>query len=517
MYVIQYGLATNVHYLNCTFNSNSIPAGADGIELARSTFDADAVVQDPNDDAASNAMWNIGDGGEYHANVGRRDYLVAATTRLAGYHVPDGSIYASTLVDSEGNLLVDAEELSYYLVTAAGLWTWTDPIWLTAQLPFATETAVGGFLNVPDTALDYGYVHLDDTGHLRLLDYEILRSGTLAYQLGEDITLTGLTLEALQAELDDRVNNRVAFPNMAQIARQQSMSYDSRVINITIELVDDPNQPVVRLHGIDSRFGAVVNLTITGNASANTILLISDCQRIKINNIIGGTPTIQLVNCGLYYDALVLDAVGSVSGLHLWYEPMMPWSDVANISVDGLTVTAVDPQVIPEDIDFWSPEDPNDNHYEYALRSITFDGTGQVVGASIMIRNNSTYNVDPGETLYISDFKLPQGVALNYPKSRIAKQIRIDGTFVSAYWSTQDSQYILTTTSFTAVSQTYSADVSEGYVDYVEQLGTISLFSNTVVTANLSGYINGQPVQPGVDIDGWAPDSFHVFSGGIVS
>ena len=162
-------------------------------------------------------------------------------------------------------------------------------------------------------------------------------------------------------------------------------------------------------------------------------------------------------------------------------------------------------------------EDPNDNHYEYALRSITFDATGQLIGASIMIRNNSTYNVDPGVSIYVSDFRLPQGSDLTYPKSRISKQLRIDGTFVSAYWSTIDSQYILTTTSFSAVSQTYTAALTDGELDYVENLGTISLFSNTIVTSNVSGRINDTAFSIGSDIDGWTPDSFHVFDGGIVS
>ena len=120
-------------------------------------------------------------------------------------------------------------------------------------------------------------------------------------------------------------------------------------------------------------------------------------------------------------------------------------------------------------------------------------------------------------SIYVSDFRLPQGSDLTYPKSRISKQLRIDGTFVSAYWSTIDSQYILTTTSFSAVSQTYTAALTDGELDYVENLGTISLFSNTIVTSNVSGRINDTAFSIGSDIDGWTPDSFHVFDGGIVS
>ena len=462
-------------------------------------------------------MWNIENGGEYHANAGRHDYLIASTRREAGYEPPEGYyIVGSTDMIEDGLLVVDAEELNYYLVTATSAWTWTDAIWLTSQIPLATETAVGGFLNVPDNAVDNGYIFRDDTGHLRLLDYELLRTGTLAYRLSADVNLSGLTMDALQAELDDRVNERVAFPTTDQMQSRLQYRRNPSVIEITLELTDDESTPIVYLRNIDSRFGTSIYVHVTGNATSATTLVISNCQKVKIDNNIYGSPTIKLINCGLCYDSIIMDKLDTISGLTLWYEPMDTTASAA-ISVDGLTVTDRSPQATPQEIDFWSVEDPNDNHYEYALRSITFDATGQLIGASIMIRNNSTYNVDPGVSIYVSDFRLPQGSDLTYPKSRISKQLRIDGTFVSAYWSTIDSQYILTTTSFSAVSQTYTAALTDGELDYVENLGTISLFSNTIVTSNVSGRINDTAFSIGSDIDGWTPDSFHVFDGGIVS
>lgn len=516
MYVIQDGLATKVQYVMSTYNSNSIPATCTGLELAKQEFDSDDVSHDPANGAA-NSMWNIENGGEYHANVGRHDYLIASTRREAGYEPPEGYyIVGSTDMIEDGLLVVDAEELNYYLVTATSAWTWTDAIWLTSQIPLATETAVGGFLNVPDNAVDNGYIFRDDTGHLRLLDYELLRTGTLAYRLSADVNLSGLTMDALQAELDDRVNERVAFPTTDQMQSRLQYRRNPGVIEITLELTDDESTPIVYLRNIDSRFGTSIYVHVTGNATSATTLVISNCQKVKIDNNIYGSPTIKLINCGLCYDSIIMDKLDTISGLTLWYEPMDTTVSAA-ISVDGLTVTDRSPQVTPQEIDFWSVEDPNDNHYEYALRSITFDATGQLIGASIMIRNNSTYNVDPGVSIYVSDFRLPQGSDLTYPKSRISKQLRIDGTFVSAYWSTIDSQYILTTTSFSAVSQTYTAALTDGEPDYVENLGTISLFSNTIVTSNVSGRINDTAFSIGSDIDGWTPDSFHVFDGGIVS
>lgn len=524
MYVVQQGEVTNLKYEYSFYAEISSSAQpplttelSSGIKLAQQSFDADAVIHD-SAPGAPNEMWNIGSGGIYHGSVGRHDYLVSVTTREIGYQTPEGSIYELTpgIADDKGVLIVSATEYSVYVVVSAGAWSWTDPIWVTAQMPLATEQAVGGFLNVPSDALDSGYVYRDATGHLRLLDYELLRTGTLAYRLSEDITLTGLTMEALQSELDDRVNERVAFPTNAQMNIRAQYGLNPSVIELTVELVDDETADTVYIRGIDSRFGTSVNLHISGTATSATTLVITNCEKIRIDNNISGSPTIKLVNCGLCYDSVVLDKISVISGLSLWYEPMDS-RVVSSISVDGLTVTARSPQVIPEELDFWSVENPNDNHYGYALRSITFDATGQLIGASIMIRNNSTYNVDPGMSIYVSDFRLPQGVDLTYPKSKISKQLRIDGTFVSAYWSTLDRQYILTTTSFSAVSQTYEATIVEGGLEYTEHLGTISLFSNTVVTSNVSGKINDTTFVMGSDIDGWTPDSFHVFDGGIVS
>ena len=517
MYVIQWGLAASVRYVASVYNSDAVPMVCTGLELANQTFDGDAVSHDTSDGGA-NSMWAIGNGGEYHANAARHDYLVGVTQRSIGYVVPTGTsiLGSSDMVDSNGALLVDADEVNYYLITATSGWTWTDPLWLTAQIPLATEQAVGGFLNVPETALDGGYVFRDETGHLRLLDYDLLRSGTLAYRLSEDVVLTGLTMEALQSELNDLVNQRVAFPTDELMATRAANDQMPNVINITIELADEGTDQTIYLTGVNSRFGTSIYLHITGNATSNTRLVITDCEKIRIDNNIYGSPTIDIYRCGLCYDATILNRLNIISGLSLWHEPLTN-SRASNISVDGLTVMARDPQIIPEEIDFWSSLDVNDNHYQYALRSVTFDTSGDIVGASMIIRNNSTYNVDPGQTIYVTDFQLPQGNDLTYPTVRLNKPLRITGTFVSAYYSTPDAQYILTTTEFTAVSQTYSAVENEGEVDVVENMGTLALFANTIVTANVSGSIGGLPFAIGADIDGWTPDAFHVFDGGIVS
>lgn len=502
MYVIQYGLVTSLVYVDA-FEDSYVPAECNGVELARQTFDlADVVTTHGNGDP--NSMWAIGSGSDLRGATGdsltdQHDYVVAIATNPADDTHPDPYL-----------------KYYYYKVTATGPWTWTDPLWLTAQIPFATEQAIGGFLNVPDTALDSGYVYLDDTGHLRLLDYELLRSGTLAYRLSNDVSLTGLTMEALQSELNDLVNQRVAFPTDELMAYRVSNGLMPNVINITIELADEGTEQAVYLSGIDSRFGTSIYLHITGNATSNTKLIITDCEKIRIDNNIYGSPEINLYRCGLCYDADIMDKLNIISGLTLWHEPLTN-TRADELSVDGLTVMAKDPQVITSQLDFWSELDPNDNHYEYALRSITFDSTGDIVGASLLIRNNSSYNVDPGQTIYVADFELPQGIQLTYPRSRMNKPLRITGTFVSAYYSEPDQVYLLTTTEFTAVSQTYSAVESGGVIDLEESLGTIAVYANTIVTSDVSGSVGGQPFSVGSAIDGWAPDSFHVFDGGITS
>ena len=524
MYVVQQGEVTNLRYqysfyasVGSTIQPPLTPELTSGIKLAQQAFDPDAVTHDTAY-GAPNGMWNIGNGGVYHGSPGRHDYLVSTTTRETGYQTPSGSVYEYSpgMTDSDGVLLVDAVEYSFYMVVSAGVWSWTDPLWVTAQIPLATEQAVGGFLNVPDTALDNGYVYRDDTGHLRLLDYELLRSGTLAYRLSNDVSLTGLTMEALQSELNDLVNQRVAFPTDELMAYRVANGLMPNVINITIELADEGTEQAVYLSGIDSRFGTSIYLHITGNATSNTKLIITDCEKIRIDNNIYGSPEINLYRCGLCYDADIMDKLNIISGLTLWHEPLTN-TRADELSVDGLTVMAKDPQVITSQLDFWSEIDPNDNHYEYALRSITFDSTGDIVGASLLIRNNSSYNVDPGQTIYVADFELPQGIQLTYPRSRMNKPLRITGTFVSAYYSEPDQVYLLTTTEFTAVSQTYSAVESGGVIDLEESLGTIAVYANTIVTSDVSGSVGGQPFSVGSAIDGWAPDSFHVFDGGITS
>lgn len=400
----------------------------------------------------------------------------------------------------------------YYKVKDSKPRSWSNFILLTGEIPLAQESVIGGFYNVPvntSATSDAGYVYLDETGHLRLLDYGLLRSGTLAYQLGEDIELPkGLTLDELQNHLDEFVNERIAFP--ADKHRLESST--PNLINIYLDISKDDEGGDLYIRNIDSRFGAAVYLHISGDASDNVTVHISDCERFRISsNLLYGGPKISLYRTAIYYDAAVLnyihtshltDGLNGMTDIKLWYERFED-SD-ANLVVDGMTVSEMDAPIISNDVEFWNNSSANDNHYFYALKSITFSGEGEIVSCQMLVANDSTQNVDPGHKLIMSKFKLPQGYGLLYPDTCLTKPLKITGSFVSAYLSgTPSDGWVITDTNFTALTGVYDAFAQGESIE-----GTIAFHSNTnVIEADL-----------GVEtIPGWQSDSYHIFSGGVIS
>lgn len=400
----------------------------------------------------------------------------------------------------------------YYKVKDSKPRTWSSFILLTGETPLAQEDVIGGFYNAPvdNSAInDAGYVYLDENGHLRLLDYGLLRSGTLAYQLGEDIELPkGLALDELQVYLDEFVNERIAFPT----DKHRLESKTPNLINIYLDVSADQDGGDLYVRNIDSRFGAAVYLHISGDAADNVTIHISDCERFRISsNLRHGGPKIRLYRTSIYYDASVLnyiqtshltDSVKGMRDIKLWYARFED-SD-ANLVVDGMTVSEMDAPIVSSDIDFWNKSSPNDNHYFYALKSITLSGEGEIVGCQMLVANDSTNNVDPGHKLILSKFKLPQGYGLLYPDTCLTKPLKITGSFVSAYLSNSPSDgWVVTNTNFTALTGVYDA-FSQG--EPVE--GQISFHSDTnVIAADL-----------GVEtIPGWQSDTYHIFSGGVIS
>lgn len=478
MYVVLPGIISAYTYASKVDNSDQVPSDLTGIEIQKDTWDnteGDLTV-DTTDPDTYGQYFDLSAGFRGQLNI---DYFMI--------HVITGE---------------DTYSRYYYKVSATGNREYSSPVQVTAEFPLAQEEIIGGFYNVPETALDNGYVFRDETGHLILLDYALLRSGVLAYQLGQDFeTAAGTTAEEVQTNLDEYVNSRVAFPNANQIAN----SDNPNVINITIDLSAEAaeDNPEINIYNIDSRFNTSIYIHINGSADENTVINISDCQKVRIDSNIGGSPVINLYRSCLYYDANVIDYLSTISNMSLWYERYE--EDQPNLLVDSMTVTEVDAPVIPDDLDYWNPSAPNDNHYMYALQSITFGPDGTIVGAGMYVKNETTSNVTEGKSIITSTFALPQGAGLQYPKSKLTKQIKITGSFVNAYATTNPQGYMVMNTSFSALTDATSAYDSNDYTE-----GVISFLTD----AELLQSVTGLPL--GTQLDCWQTGSFHYFKGVVI-
>lgn len=400
----------------------------------------------------------------------------------------------------------DTEQKSiYFPVKTTGQKSWSDPILLTGGIPFATENIIGGFLNANPDTLDAGYVTCDETGHLRLIDYGLLRSGTLAYQLGEDYTLpSNITMDAVQEYLDEYVNDRVAFPF------DGGKTSNSSMINIYITLPETDEYSEVVIKNIDSRFGTGVYLHILGKANSNTTINIVDCEKIRIDSNIQGTPVINVIRCNLYYDANVFDTIRScdvghtrVDGftgfedLALWYERFEETDP--KLLVNGMEVSQPDAPMSTDDISFWDENLANDNHYACALRSITFSGVGDIIGCSLYVSNGTTAtNYTVGKSIIGGTFDLPHGFELSYPPTCLTRALKITGDFVAAY-ATPESKWVVANTAFTAQT---------GFYTEATGLSTGSVAFYTDNSLLDSRYVN-EPY-----IEGINPGSYHIFYGG---
>lgn len=396
-----------------------------------------------------------------------------------------------------------------YTVKTASTTQYADPIFITGTIPLATEDSLGGFLDVDETtARDAGYVYLDETGHLRLVDYALLRSGTLAYQLGEDFSLPStLAATEIQDYLDEYVNNRVAFPNANQLANSKT----PYTINITVPLPDAEESTTINIEHIDSRFGTCIYLHFTGTGK-NIIVNIADCQQVRIDS---NFPTVSTTNPGatyclyrskLFYDATVLDKLSVISDLTLWYARYD--TEMPDLVVEGLTVRQLtNLYSYSGTIDIWDETHlVNDNHFQFALSSITFDGSGNIVGCTVLAANSMTTNLDSGKYIFSTEFTLPQTAELMFPQSKLTKPLKVTGEFIAAYNVTGTNKFITNDTKFTLITQSYPADADA-------TKGSIAI----LVDANEVNCVTTITEVDGVKyIDGWEPGSYHVFSGGII-
>ena len=387
--------------------------------------------------------------------------------------------------------------LYIYGVTSADPIRYSDPLLLNGGIPLAQQGVIGGFYNVDIASLDQGYVYLDTDGHLRLLDYDLLRSGAAAYQLGEDFTVpAGLDLNGIQEVLDEFVNQRVAFPNATQMQTDHP-----NLINIYIDMTSlEGEDGFLNIYDIDSRFGAAVVLHLIGEIPSTVAVVITNCEKIMIDSSVTGNPTINLHNSCLYYDSDVLNIMNDITDLRLWYEKFSP--DDPDLVVEGLTVkqVATSGQYTVQDYassEYWSESDPNDNHFTVALQSITFGADGIMSGCGVFVRNATTSNVEAGSFIITDEFTMPIGPGLMYPTSRITKQIKVTGQFVSAYTSQQPEGYMVSETSFSLVTPTYS----NGGLTPIP--GNIAFL--------VKSYLIPSPDPKTIDV--WDPGTFHYFEG----
>lgn len=412
-------------------------------------------------------------------------------------------------------------EAVYYPVLYTLPMEYTDPpIMLTGQVPLASTEQIGGFIDVEETQLDQGYVHLDSNGNLVLLDYVLLRSGVLAYQLGEDFTVpAGTSYEEVQSLLNEYVNERVAFPNASHL----ESSEHPHVIYINLNLSKAEEPTVLNIGDIDSRFGTSICLNISGELDSNTIINISNCEKIRIGSIpvsTSGGPQINLYRCNLYYDAAVLNWVRNIDNLQLWYEKYAvdgeDLSTLPDLMVDGLTVTEVGYPPVGQDVGYWTEDTPNDNHFRYALKSVTLDTHGMVTGCSVLVKNTSTANVETGKVVISGKCDFPAGNGLDMPLARIDKPVKITGDFVVAYSSTYNStskRMLVQDTKFTMITPYYDGlDIANNKAGVLVS-GKIHFLCDVFYISRTEGL---DPAET-LSLDGWDTQSYHRFEGYTLS
>lgn len=386
--------------------------------------------------------------------------------------------------------------------TSNDRYSYSEPLWITGGVPFATETSVGGFVNVPENSYGNGYVRLNEKGYLELVDYELLLTGVLAYQLGQDRSEgAGLSIAELQSILEEDVNDRVCFPNADQIQSAQESGLDPNVIHLYLTLPEAAG--TLTIHDIGSRYGASLYVHILGSATSATTLVFKNCDKLRIDSNIEGAPTIVFERVNFYYDAEVLNRVSSISNMTLWYERYNLTDP--NLQVDGMTVTLIGRVESSETIDPWDSEYANDNHYAYALRSLTFASDGSIINVGLLVSDSTTANIDEGKSVFVSDFTLPQSIGIGYPSTKMTHRIKVTGSFVSHYYVVDENAYMMKSTEFSALTQKYNTLTGANEVG-----GTISFYTD----AQLVSHINGVPAT--TTVDSWDLNTPHFFTGGVV-
>ena len=529
MYVVIPGLVQSIKL------NKSIQGGADGMESSEITGQSFEGNFFPGTQIDSISYGTPMTNPPKATEVARVYYDNFQDTELRG-EVNKDYITLSGLNQSNQNVTY------FYVVSKSGERDYSAPLRITAPVPFATESLVGGFLNVPGDAYGNGYVRMDDSGHLYLVDKDLYNSGILAYTLTEDVNMpSGLTAAEIQETLTEYVNSRIAMPFVAdssaaidfaerEATRKKTYTKlsssesdagititrpkDPNCVNVTITLSPWDSDNEIYIRELDSRFNTYVHLHINGSVSSGTRIYIADCAKIRldINTIDASTnqqalPTIAVYRSNLYYDADVMDAISYMENISLWYDRYE--DDAPNLVVDGMTVICQDETIEPTNIQSYDPVYGVDTHYRYALHDITFDTNGYIIGFGLLVGNESTAGDEEGSSITTAEFSVPQSDYFNYPETRLNKSMKVSGSFVAAYeFSGEESGYVVKHT-------TFSASTQERVPGSMQNAASGVIAFHTKVEKISS--VTGLSVSPDAILSCWDSKSYHLFKGGIIA
>lgn len=400
----------------------------------------------------------------------------------------------------------------YYKVTQVGPKSYDpSPIRITGQMYLATDSSVGGFYNISaddDSLYGNGYVVLDSSGHLRVVDYDLLVTGVLAYQLGEDVTIPGgLEYTEVQSMLDQYVNQRVAFSSKVTDS-------SDNVINVTIDLSSNEAGSSLKFGDIDSRFGTYVNLHLTGEADESVAFDIYNCEKLKIDVESTCRASIHVFNSCIHYDSELVNRLAAGRFYNLsdsdqstgWMEGVTFWAEESDpfFIENGLKVVFknIIPSMSSDVGDWWSTELSNDNRFLWATRSISFSNDGQIVGLEMYVASSSTNNSSFVDGLFLSDWTFDSS-AVSVPTNCITGKLKVSGSFVSAYMAAG------------GIISLQNIDFSAFY-DPSKPKGNIIISSkvqNLTSVTGIGDYANNVTTLSGT---GFEPGTYHLFSGGLI-
>lgn len=387
-----------------------------------------------------------------------------------------------------------------------------NPIFITSSIPLATEDQVGGFLNVDSGELGNGYIYRDENGHLRLVDYDLLYSGVLAYQLGTDYNEgAGVSLDDLQNILDNYINNRIAFPTLEKLGNAIDAGYSlnqAYVIHITITL-NSEYEGTLNFYNIDSRFGTKVYLEFLGECDDKLTINVANCERMRIYMGEDVNPNLKLDNVELWYSPDIMNRASSINQLRLWYAKFEDTDP--EYEIDGMRVYSAQDPVPVEAVENFSTYDANDNHFAYAIRSMTFGSDGCPTDMELYITDSTTaVDLSDGDdiSMFANTLAMRQTSSFQFPEKLMTHRLKVTGQFITAFKASESEEWTLKENQFTLLTNKNDENnLLNG--DYT--LGTISILSKIQYISAYTG-----DAAFGDQIDGWQPGRWHIFSGGRI-